>query len=50
VKADAVKAAAQRLDPDRAVIGRLLPQAAATATEGGGDAPAAPAGPTPSKS
>ena len=50
VKADAVTAAAQRLDPDRAVIGRLLPQAAATATEGGGDAPAAPAGPTPSKS
>jgi zinc protease len=54
VSAAAVKAAAQRLDPNRAVVGRLLPKAAATAVGGAGEAPAAPpaAAPatTPSKS
>lgn len=50
VDAAAVKAAAQRLDPDRAVIGRLLPKAAATAAEGAGDGPAAPPAAAPSKS
>jgi zinc protease len=50
VSAEAVKAAAQRLDPDRGVIGRLLPKPTATASEGGGTAPDAPPAPTPSKS
>jgi zinc protease len=50
VTADGVKAAAQRLDPDRAVIGRLLPKPTATASDGGGEPPAAPPAPTPSKS
>jgi zinc protease len=51
VTAEQVQAAAKRLDPDRAVVGRLLPKAPATAVGGGtGEAPAAPPLPTPSKS
>lgn len=50
VQADAVKAAAARFDPNRAVIGRLLPKAAPSAVGGGGEGPAAPPAATPSKS
>jgi len=50
VTAADVQAAAKRLDPQRAVTGRLLTRAAPATAGGDGGAPAAPPQPTPSKS